>query len=176
MLREILRVLWKGMSSMKYKSKEAGLSLVELLAALSLASIIALIAYGVLFGGFKTYDRVNIEATLRDEADYIMAELISDLFTLKSSDINERHLPESGTNNYYLTLTNGDIIGFYEEKVYVTKGPLSVLQDDSVTLSSNSKITEVSEGQFHIYLTLTHLESGQKLSTESEIAIIHDDN
>ncbi|HLS20582.1 MAG TPA: prepilin-type N-terminal cleavage/methylation domain-containing protein [Bacillota bacterium] len=160
---------------MKYKSDEAGLSLVELLAALTIASIIGVIAYSILFGGFKTYDRVKIEAELRDEADIIMAELISDLFTVKSSKIVERYFPENGTDNYYLTLTDGEIVGFYNNKIYVTTGPLNVLQNKSIKLGPDSKITEVAHGQFHIYLSLIHSESGQQLMTESEIAIIHDD-
>src|SRR5690625_3854869 len=86
------------MLSMKYKSDEAGLSLVELLAALTIASIIGVIAYSILFGGFKTYDRVKIQAELRDEADVIMAELISNLFTIKSSEVIERHFPENNSS------------------------------------------------------------------------------
>lgn len=159
---------------MKHKTKEAGLTLVELLAALTLASIIAIIAYGILFGGFKTYDRVKTEIDLRDEADVIMATLMSDLFTLKESEIQERHLPEHGTNNYYLVLTDETKIGFYQGQVYVVDGVLSALQGQSMSLSSNTKMSEVAPGQFHIFLTIKDVASGKKLTTESEISIIND--
>lgn len=156
---------------MKHKTNEAGVTLVELLAAIVITTIIGFVIYGVLFGGFKTYDRVKIETKLRDEADLIMAELISDMFTLHTSDIEHLHLPEQGSD-HYIQLKDGKKIGFINHDVLLQKGPTSALQTGDIRLSSKSKISAIGENQFHIYLTLEHTSSEQTLSTESEIGII----
>lgn len=150
---------------------ERGLSLVELLAALVITVMIGLIAYGILFNGFKTYERVKIEADLRDEADLIMAELLSDLFILKQSEINT-----SSSTDKYIALDDGGIIGFVDGEVHFEDGSTYTITNDSIKISDDTKIVEDKdeEGLYKITLTLEWTETNQALTTESEIAIILD--
>lgn len=160
---------------MKRLNNESGLTLVELLATLVITAMIGLVAYAVLYNGFKTYDRVKIETELRDEADIIMAELISHMFTLKTSEIEERHLQQNDEANYYFELTDKGKLGFYEGKLYLNGDSTKALQSDFIKLGEGTKITEVNDEQFHITLILQCVENNQTLTIESEIAIINDE-
>jgi prepilin-type N-terminal cleavage/methylation domain-containing protein len=61
--------------------EQKGYSLIELIAALSIFSLIAGSIYGVINFGFKAYDRVNVENSLRDEGDIIMSAIMSEFYT-----------------------------------------------------------------------------------------------
>ena len=159
---------------MKRLTNESGLTLIELLATLVITTMIGLVAYAVLHNGFKTYDRVKIETALRDEADIIMAELMSHMFTLKTSEIESRHLHENNAPNNYLLLKNGEKLGFFEGKLHVDGQQNKALVSDHIQLGEETEIKEVTETQFHITLSLEWVESGQTLTIESEIGIIND--
>lgn len=144
---------------------ERGMSLLEVLAVLVITFLIGSIAFGILFNGFKTYERVKIEASLRDEADLIMAELIGDLFVLKESEIDF-------STNKYIKLDNGKQIGFIDGEVHLDD-TIYVIQNESIKISDSTEIIDKGQGQYKIILTLEWTENNQSLTTESEIAIIN---
>jgi len=158
---------------MKHRLKnEHGLSLVELLAVFVILGILSTIAYTVIFSGYKAYDRINVESDLRDEADIIMAELISDLYTLKESEI--ANTPTS--SQPFFELKNGKKIGFDGGKVLLKAKTTNSLHSGKIKLHDDSKIMEEDEGLFHIYLTL-EWDNGdriQTLTTESVVSILKD--
>lgn len=164
------------LSMNKRVKNERGITLPELLAVFVILGILGTVIMSVLLSGFKSQARIQIESELRDEADIIMAELISDLYTLKESEIAEEHLPEEGTTNYYIELTDGSKIGFYDGKVHLRDDQTVSLQSNKVLLDEGSKMIPVdkNKGLYHIYLTLTCSEKKIELTTESEIAIIKD--
>lgn len=57
-----------------------GLTLVELLAALAVFSIISVIIIGYLIGGMKSFTKVNEDIALHDEANYVMSEFVKYIF------------------------------------------------------------------------------------------------
>jgi prepilin-type N-terminal cleavage/methylation domain-containing protein len=63
----------------RYVNNAKGLSLVELLAAISISSIVIASIYGVFLSGLNAYKRINIENQLRSEADYIVAAIMNKL-------------------------------------------------------------------------------------------------
>jgi len=150
-----------------------GMTLIEVLATLALISVIGLTIYSVLFGSLKTYDRIIDENELRDEGDYIMANLISEFFVLKSSEITERKLPQSGTNHYYLVNKAGKKIGIYNSEITINDQPISLTNDD-IILTNESKIVEASPGIFNITLVLKHKKSNKELKLSSSLSIIND--
>lgn len=154
---------------------ERGLTLVEVLAVFVITAIIGLVAYSVLFSGFRTYDRVKVEASLRDEADLIMSELISEMFVLKESEIDEKHFPESGTKNYYIQTVDGKKTGFIDNKLVIKdEVKTHVLHNNLIKLGNETKIEEIEPGQYHIVISLVSMENSQTLTTESEIGTIKD--
>ncbi|RSK28030.1 prepilin-type N-terminal cleavage/methylation domain-containing protein [Bacillus sp. HMF5848] len=64
----------------KWIKNESGVTLLELLVALSVSSIILSAIYGTFLTGVKVYKKIAIEAQLRDEADYIVANLLNVLY------------------------------------------------------------------------------------------------
>lgn len=155
------------------KTSNKGMTLVELLAALALVSVIGLSIYSVLFGGIKTYDRVMNENELRDEGDYIMVQLINNFYTLKSSEIKEKRLPQKETNDYYLVKTDGKKLGFIHSKIIIDDKTISLL-NDHVVLTDKSKIVEVSPNLFEITLVLKQVNSNKTLELSSVLSIVND--
>lgn len=159
---------------MKQWNSERGLSLPEVLATFTIMSIIGLILFGILFSGIKTYDRVKAEEMLRDEADIIIAHLIRDFYTVKESEITEKHLHANDSISYYIELDGNRVLGFVNGEVYTTNGNLSVLQEDDMTLTKETNIIETAKGHFKITLGLKHLNTNKKLTTVTEVSIVTD--
>lgn len=71
---------------------DIGLTLVELLAALAIFGIISTIIISVLISGMNSYERVNNEILLHDEANYVMTQFVnliyaaSNVVVLESSE------------------------------------------------------------------------------------------
>ncbi|MFX3623039.1 MAG: PilW family protein [Ectobacillus sp.] len=66
---------------------EHGITLVELLGSIVIISILTASMYGVFTTGFQTYQNINIEAKLRDEADYVMSMLMNKLYSSNYDDV-----------------------------------------------------------------------------------------
>jgi hypothetical protein len=154
-------------------NNEQGITLVELLATIVITAMIGIIASTILFSGFQTYDRVNVEAELRDEADLIMAEVINELFTLKLSDVDNVYFPVGGSSDYFIEMTDGEKIGFINGKVILRNREVPIV-NHMIELTEDTKIAEVTEGQYRITLVLIEENSGRKIELESEIGVIND--
>ncbi|WP_171717127.1 PulJ/GspJ family protein [Paenibacillus phytohabitans] len=72
--------------------REQGFTLIELIAALSLFSLVSGLIYGVMMFGVQSYQRVTMENTLRDESDLLMSAIITEIYTFAPSTVR------SGTN------------------------------------------------------------------------------
>lgn len=68
-------------------NNERGITLVELLLAIVISTLVLGIAYGLLLMGMKTYEKVGIEQGLRDEADYVVAQIMQTFYDGEISDI-----------------------------------------------------------------------------------------
>ncbi|MEK3682295.1 MULTISPECIES: type II secretion system protein [unclassified Paenibacillus] len=64
----------------RLKSQQ-GFTLIELIAAITLFSMIVGIISMVTMFGFRSYHKITIENSLRDEADIIMSSIINELYT-----------------------------------------------------------------------------------------------
>lgn len=60
----------------KLFQKENGLTLIEVLAVLAISGIVLTVFYNVFLMGIKTYEKVGVEVKLRDEADYVLSDLL----------------------------------------------------------------------------------------------------
>lgn len=162
---------------------ERGITLVEVLAAIVIAAIIGTIAYSIILGGLKYYERVTIEAELRDEADLIVAELIQSLYVLKLSEIEKTHFDDKQS---YLELSDGNKLGFFDNKVFTVDkiknddGELSFVSQEvrmtsgRITLAEGTKMEEKGIGHYEVTLVLKELENEQKLHVTSEVGVIDD--
>ncbi|RDW21571.1 prepilin-type N-terminal cleavage/methylation domain-containing protein [Oceanobacillus chungangensis] len=173
----------------KIKQNEDGITLIELLAAVTISAIIGLIGISILLTGYKTQNRVEAEAELRDQADLIMASMLNELYSLKVSEVRPQ-FPEAGTSNYYLEITNKEAAstsrtGFINGKAIINDKEI-MLTDDSTALMNGTKISELvtdesnlgdpnlSDNPIEITLVLSKDDSGQQIETKSVIQLIDD--
>lgn len=143
-----------------------GVTLVELLATIIIVSIVATLTYTILFQGYSNYQRVKVEAELRDEADLIMASLIKDIFTLKKSEVQLIQSCTNGASNAYLNVTKTHSVtgikaapyktGLDNGKVIVKGGSIQTSSDNvelvstACTPSSPKFISQTANGAEYI--------------------------
>ncbi|MDG0790658.1 hypothetical protein OMP38_07160 [Cohnella ginsengisoli] len=65
------------------------MTLIELIASISIMSMALLAIYGVIHFGFNTYHKVTIENSLRDEGDLIMSTVISQLYDKGATSVTQ---------------------------------------------------------------------------------------
>ncbi|WP_368993291.1 type II secretion system protein J [Caldifermentibacillus hisashii] len=159
----------------KFIHSNKGMTLIELLASIVILSFVSILIYSVLYNGIKSYERTIEEAKLRDEADYIMANLIDKFFVLKSSEITS--YPDESANINYITVSgNGgkaEFFGFKDGKIYVGGEELKLSNGD-IELSRESKLISISDSEFKVKLILKSKVSNQKLELTSMFNILDD--
>jgi hypothetical protein len=74
---------------------EQGISMIELLGTLVIVSVAAVSMYGVLTMGLKTYQKITIEAKLRDEADYVVSMIMNKLYSSDYDDVKYDDITKS---------------------------------------------------------------------------------
>lgn len=81
---------------------EKGLTLVEMLAAIILVSMISLFSISLIVQSMDTTREVQIESQFRDEADLIVSKFMKELYSTRQTDIIQN---ETGTGYSYLNVT-----------------------------------------------------------------------
>ncbi|MGX1899967.1 PilW family protein [Thermolongibacillus altinsuensis] len=131
---------------MKRFVNEEGLTLIELLTALTIASLIFASAYGVFLSGIKAYKRIGIENQLRSEADYVIATIMNELYRFAPDGIDTASSTNdtaSSTNERITFIKNKQKvidpdIGLVEEKK-VNEQTLTIeLQNETISLNGQS--------------------------------------
>ncbi|RIW37708.1 prepilin-type N-terminal cleavage/methylation domain-containing protein [Bacillus salacetis] len=68
---------------------EDGFTLIELLLTLAISAILLPVIYGTFLTGYKIYEKVSIEAQLRDDADYVSAMVMNRLYSTPFDYVDE---------------------------------------------------------------------------------------
>ncbi|CAM4423226.1 prepilin-type N-terminal cleavage/methylation domain-containing protein [Paenibacillus tarimensis] len=74
---------------------ERGFTLIELIASLTLLSVVLGVIYGSITFGINAYNKISIENSLRDEGDLIMSSIMTELYTFGPDELEQ--LDGSGT-------------------------------------------------------------------------------
>lgn len=162
-------------------NNQKGLTLIELLAAIIIFSVIAIFATSILLNSIKTYAKINSDTILRDEADIIMANLIKGIYTSKDSEII--FIEDTSNNNYFLkqnTPVNGSALetGFKDSKIWI-KGEILTLNNSQLEVIWGESNINIFEGanrdrSYHITLTLHNKSKNVKKTFRSEVRSIND--
>lgn len=156
-------------------ASQKGVTLIELLLAVAITSIVATIAVSVFIGGVNTYKNVTVQNAVRDEADYIMARFITELYSLKRSEVVSTHF-QDGSKSYFI-VNKGNSgekqIGFFGDKAMIDKEELKP-QTDRFKISDESKIEELKPAYYRITLVIEVKGSDKKYELTSEFSIIND--
>ncbi|WP_199425647.1 PilW family protein [Thermaerobacillus caldiproteolyticus] len=120
----------------QFVNNEKGISLVELLAAITISSFILSSIYGVFLSGINAYKRIGIENQLRSEADYVVATIMNRLYQFSPDGIDM----EGTTNERIQFIKNkqkviNPSVGLVEEKETATETLSIELQNDAVFIN-----------------------------------------
>ncbi|EHL77930.1 PilW family protein [Bacillus smithii] len=119
----------------KQWNEQKGVTLIELLAAITLTTIVIAIAFSALFSAIKIYKDNQAQARLQQEADIILSHL--NQISEKQNEITIRLSPDSRT----LTIAANDDTYTYDQNYYEISINSNQLQPgDSVTLKTNTPI------------------------------------
>lgn len=172
-----LKVQWKGIYLMtKILRNKNGLTLIELLAAVTLTSLIFIFAGSFLIKGINHYNEISNEIALRDEADIIMSNLVRTLYTTKETNITSIKFPNNNTTNYYFEIKtpNGSKkTGFINNKL-VIQDSIYQISNSAIVLSKDSTIIKNEQGIYTVKLKLNIPSKGKQMIFENEIRTIND--
>lgn len=106
----------------KFKQHESGLTLIEILAALVITSIIFVLVTSILVNGMKNYNAIANESMLRDEADLMLSTVYKNMYSVKAKQILTNN--PTSPHDQYITVQdsrcpdNKCIIGYKDGKFY----------------------------------------------------------
>lgn len=121
---------------------ENGYTLVELIAAISLASIIAGIIFTTITFGVNSYQKIQIENELRDEADLVMSTVISELYTFSPKEIEKF---DDGDQHGIKLSSGPDIRKLYIEKNSISSTGTLYINGKEFDIRSNIVIDDLDE-------------------------------
>ncbi|SEU14635.1 type II secretion system protein J [Paenibacillus sp. NFR01] len=106
---------------------QQGLTLIELIAALSLFSLVSGLIYGVVSFGMQSYQRVTMENTLREESDLLMSAVITEIYTFAPTSVYSEDRMNNGVREtaIYLQKDNGSG-GTDKVRIGIADGKLSI--------------------------------------------------
>lgn len=186
----------------KRLSSERGITLIELLVTLVIMSIVSGVIYSVFATGFKLYQKIGIEAQLRDDADYVATMILNEMYnnppnyikryeTTDSKGIEMVRYAPKNVEGYLVedsTQIEQDLLIYFEnDRFYLEKikreenGIITSLEKREISTES-SKLTKITDGaneeSSSISYTCTGLEKNDKCEhgTISLKIIIGDDN
>lgn len=120
----------------RFVNNEKGLSLLELLAAMTISTFILAAIYGVFLSGIKTYQRIGIENELRSEADYMMTIVLNNLYQFSPDGIDT-----TATTNERIVFINNKQkkidtrVGLVEEQETAAESFTIELQNDALSIN-----------------------------------------
>lgn len=152
------------------------MTLIELIASISIMSMALLAIYGVIHFGFNTYHKVTIENSLRDEGDLIMSTVISQLYDKGATSVTQS---ASGIDIVGVDKKDTFSIRLANEQLLVVNTTTSSIQEiatDSRIDQDRSGITLVctpasptcGSGRIDIKLVLYQMYGGRRQELELE--------
>lgn len=163
----------------KFISNEKGLTLIELLVSLVLTITLSIFAFNLLTKGLEHYENIKTTNELRDEADYIMAQLLKEIYTTKESEITFHPNPDQN-KNYFMVNKSGKIYknGFENQKLIIQNKEIPS-QHNNVSISNKSYINKQDDGKdaveiYNVRLVLVDLKKNKEVHFDNEVRTIND--
>lgn len=161
---------------MKNTQNQHGMTLIELLVAITISAVVSIFAFSLLLKGVENYTKISQETQFRDEADYLMSNLVKTIYTTREEDIQKIVNPIGNSKSSYLEIKKADssIIktGFIENasskklEVYVNNLIIPI-SNKNISINSTSKITEQLSGEYSVLLELKM--SGKTMQFQNNI-------
>ncbi|MFJ5768461.1 PilW family protein [Psychrobacillus sp. NPDC093180] len=152
---------------------QKGLTLIELLASLVITITLSFFAFNLLTQGLNHYENIKSSNTLRDEADYLMAVLVKEIYTTKETEISSH--PEA-SKPYFLITKSGKTFksGFDNGKLFIQSVSTGT-ENKNISISTKSTIVAgEDDGSYKINLVLENKKKNKEMQFENEIRTIND--
>ncbi|KUP23890.1 prepilin-type N-terminal cleavage/methylation domain-containing protein [Paenibacillus sp. DMB5] len=123
--------------------REQGLTLIELIAAITIFAMVSGLIYAVMMFGMRSFNQVTTENKLRDEGDLLMSAVINEMYTFGA---------ETVTASAYEVNSNQEIIsssiklqrdgtGGAWETISIKDEKLSIVRSDDTNADSMTSVT-----------------------------------
>jgi prepilin-type N-terminal cleavage/methylation domain-containing protein len=140
---------------------ERGVTLIELLATITISSIALSVIYGVFITGLNLYNKIAIEGQLRDDADYVVSRIMNKLYSLPFDHIE--YCPDS-LEGTCIALENDKYIGIDQYNRLLDINPEKDYVDENgnkVSTATKIQLVETETGFYQFKI------DGEILSTQS---------
>jgi prepilin-type N-terminal cleavage/methylation domain-containing protein len=122
----------------KLLRREGGFSLVELIVALSLFTVAAGIISGITMLGLRSYHKISIENSLRDEGDLLMSSIITELYTFAPEKVTSAITQNGEETDSYITLERQDGM---KSRIQIANGVLTIANPDVINPPEDARTT-----------------------------------
>lgn len=124
--------------------REGGFTLVELIVALSLFTVAAGIISGITMLGLRSYHKISIENSLRDEGDLLMSAIITELYTFAPDKITPTMIQNADKTQIidsFITLERQDGT---KSRIRIANGILTIAPPDVIDPPADTRTNIVS--------------------------------
>lgn len=152
---------------------DKGISLVEVLATLAIIGIFSLVIVGYMVNGMNSYNKVNDEITLHDEANYVMLQFSNLIYEATRVEVVEEPSENENESNSVIKVKNYEgeetTLGFKDNRAVVND---VAIHPDKFTFSSDSRITLKGEKTVVINIEMKSKITGQNLVLENAVSYL----
>ncbi|MBW4081637.1 type II secretion system protein J [Paenibacillus sp. S150] len=120
---------------------EKGVTLIELVVAITLFTTVAGLIYGVMMFGIRSYNQITVENRLRDDGDLLMSAIITEIYTFAPDMISSDSGLDSDGNNWSLITLRHSGSGADDKDIVIREGALYIVPSGSVTGEQDSRIS-----------------------------------
>lgn len=115
--------------------REQGLTLIELIAALTIFTMVAGLIYIVMMFGVRSYNQVTVENILRDEGDLLMSAVITEMYTFAADTVTATASKVDGDQNIIGSsiILEQDGAGVTSEEISIMNEKMSIVKQNGST-------------------------------------------
>jgi len=115
--------------------REQGLTLIELIAAMTIFTLVAGLVSAVIMFGIRTYNQVSVENTLRDEGDLLMSAVITEMYTFAADTVTATASEFDSNHNIIGSsiILVRDGAGGASEEITIEDEEMSIVKQDNST-------------------------------------------
>ena len=152
-------------------ANEKGLSLIEILLAVTITTFISGVIYSLFITGLSLYQKIQIEGQLRDDADYIATMIMNELTTNQPKYVTP--LNEDGKNGIRLNVEEEKTVDGYIIEDSKGTEPVDVYFKDSQFIIDNKGVLTTLDLSTSSFIDLnagtqTEKKTGITLDTDSD--------
>lgn len=127
----------------KQLRSESGFTLIELIAALTIFTMVICMVSAVTIFGFRNYHKISIENALRDEADIVMSSIMTELYTFGPEYIkNIRNVDSTEDSRSGIILIKGDGESAIRRSIEIVDGRLVIGEVGAPAISNDPRTSD----------------------------------